>query len=124
MAFRTRKNGPPLRARRFVSVGDWLSSAAEAIAAVDRLVAAGLERNLAGLAAFRADRVVHPALAVEAAAVVARMLLCISASLAALRLIGESFFGVELLLVGSEDELLSAVLADDGFVAVHEIPLR
>ena len=102
-----------------------LSPASEAVAAVDRFVTARLERNLASLPAFRANCVKHHALsAVIAASVVTRMLLCISARLAALGFVGETLFGVELLLAGSKGELLSAIFADDGLVAVHEIPLR
>ena len=90
----------------------------EAVAAENRLVAAGLERNLAGLSALGADRVVH-----LAGAVVTVVLPCHPAGLAALGFVGEAFLGVKLLLAGCKREFLSAILADDGFVAKHEIPL-
>jgi hypothetical protein len=90
----------------------------EAIAAVNRTVVAGLKRNLAGLSALCAYRVEHLASA-SARTAFAR----VAANLAALRLVGEAFFGVELLFTGRKREFLSAILADEGLVVVHEIPL-
>lgn len=87
----------------------------EAIAAVDRAVFTGLERNLAGLSAFSADCVEHLAgLAVTSCA-----LTCSTACLATLRLIGKALFSVKFLLSGSEGEFLSAILADERLVSVH-----
>ena len=100
----------------------YLSPVFEAIAAKNRTIVPGLEGYLAGLAALGADGVKH--LTISAAVAAAAALAGLSAVFAALRFVGESLFGVELLLAGSKGELLSAVLADDGFVAVHEIPLK
>ena len=93
----------------------------EAIAAVDRTVCAGLERNFAGTAAGSADSVKHLALA--ALAVVGSTFAGIAAGFAALRLIGEALFSKKLLLVGGEGEFLSAIFADDRFVLEHVVPL-
>lgn len=62
----------------------------EAIAAVDRTVCTGLERNFAGTAAGSAYSVKHLALA--ALAVVGSTFAGITAGFAALRLIGEALF--------------------------------
>jgi hypothetical protein len=89
---------------------------AEAVAAVDRTVGAGLERNLAGLAAACAGCIVH----LTVAAATGRALLASrTAGLAALGFIGETLLGVEFLLAGGEGEAGSAIFADDGFVAEH-----
>ena len=91
--------------------------ASEAVAAIDRAVIARLEGNLAGLAAVGADSVEH--LARRAGDAFAG----IAAGFAALGLVGEALLGVKLLLTGGENEFLSAILADQGLVSVHEIPL-
>ena len=93
----------------------------EAIAAVDRTVCTGLERNFAGTAAGSAYSVKHLALA--ALAVVGSTFAGITAGFAALRLIGEALFSKKLLLVGGEGEFLSAIFADDRFVLEHVVPL-
>ena len=85
----------------------------EAIAAVDRTVCTGLERNFAGTAAGSAYSVKHLALAA----------LAVVGSTFALRLIGEALFSKKLLLVGGEGEFLSAIFADDRFVLEHVVPL-
>lgn len=51
------------------------------------------------------------------------VLLCISALLAALGFVCETFFCIEFLLTGGEDEFFSAVLAYKRFVCVHTIYL-
>jgi hypothetical protein len=94
-------------------------TSAEAIAAINGTVGAGLKRNLAGLAASGANCVVH-----LTAAAVTVLLPRVPAGLAALRLVGEALLRVKLLLAGSESEFLAAILADDDFVVVHEIPLK
>jgi len=89
---------------------------AEAIRAVDRTVRAGLEGNLAGFAAACANCIVH----LTVAAATGRALLAGgTAILAALGFIRETLFRVEFLLAGGEGEALSAIFADDGFVAEH-----
>ena len=93
----------------------------EAIAAVDRTVCTGLERNFAGTASGSAYSVKHLALA--ALAVVGSTFAGIAAGFAALRLIGEALFSKKLLLVGGEGEFLSAIFADDRFVLEHVVPL-
>ena len=79
----------------------------------------GLERDLAFLTAACAYCIIH--LALSCATVCC--LTCVAARLAALRLVGEALFSIELLLSGSEGEFLSAILADQSLVVVHEIPL-
>ena len=104
-----------------------LPLASEAIAAHDRTVGAGLERNLAGSAAFRANCVIHLARCVVAVSAIAGTasgcaLTSDTAGFAALRFVRKAFFGEKLLLVGSKGEFLSAIFADDGLVVVHLIP--
>jgi hypothetical protein len=92
----------------------------EAIAAVDRTISAGLEGDLAGLSACGANRIIH----LTAAAVSSASLACVAAGLAALRLVCEAFLGVKLLLAGSKHEFFSAILADQGLVVEHIVPLK
>src|SRR6266513_2302837 len=79
-----------------------------AIAALNRLSADRGERHFGGHAASVAGEADHCALA-ESAVAFARHLALVAAILAALRLIGETTFCVERLLVFAEHELLSAV---------------
>src|SRR5438477_5298094 len=96
----------------------------EARAAVDRLVAARLERNAgltAAVAAGRGEeltRAAHaPAAAVHAAArSAARRSACRAARRASARLVHETTGLVELLLARGPDEFLPAVLAGQGLV--------
>jgi hypothetical protein len=74
-----------------------------------------LERNLTGFSAFRTDSVIHLTGAVASGITLASN----SAGLAALWFIRKAFFGEKFLLAGSKGEFLSAIFADDGFVAVH-----
>lgn len=104
-----------------------LPVASEAIAAQDRSVGTGLERNLAGSSTFRAHCVIHLARRVVAVTAIAgsaagAVLTSNTAGFATLRFVRETFFGEKLLLVGSKGEFLSAIFADDGLVAVHQIP--
>ena len=78
-----------------------------------------LKGQLAGLAALRANSVIHLA----GSSVTAISLAGITAGLAALGLIGEALFCIELLLAGSENEFLSAFFTGQCLVSVHEIPL-
>jgi len=94
-----------------------LSSVREAVAAKYRTVISGLEGNLAGSSALSADSVEH--FAGCSLRTAARSLTGIAAGLAALRFIGETFFGVESLLISSEYELGTAIFASDNFVVVH-----
>jgi hypothetical protein len=104
----------------FVCLVDRLA-VAEAVAAVDGTVVAGLEGDLAGLAALSADSFEHLAGGRVGAG---HTLAGITAGLATLGLVGEAFLSVELLLTGGENEFLSAILADQGLVSVHGIPLQ
>jgi len=97
-----------------------LLSISEAIAAVNRTVGAGLKGNLALLAALGANGVKH----LTFAALTVSILSCHAAISAALRLVSETFFSVELLLTCSKSEFLSAILADEGLVFVHLVPLK
>ena len=90
---------------------------AEAIAAVNRTIRAGLEGDFAGFAAACAGCVIH--LTVAAATTGRALFAGRTAILAALGLIGETLFRVEFLLAGGEGEAGSAIFADDGFVAEH-----
>ena len=92
---------------------------AEAVAAVNGTITARFKRNLAGTSAICADGVKHHSLFASAG----RSLLARGAAIfAALRLVGEPFFRKKFLLAGGEGEVLSAIFADDDFVAKHELP--
>ena len=105
-----------------------LPVASEAIAALNRSVSGWLERNLTGLPAICAYRIVHLArcsVTVSAIAGTATpwcALTSDTAGFAALRFVRKAFFGEKFLLVGSKGEFLSAIFADDGLVVVHLIP--
>ena len=92
-------------------------SSAEAFAAVDGTVVAGLKGNLAGLAAFGADSVEHLA----GSSCVAGLLACIPAITAALRLVLKALFSIELLFPGSEHEFFPTVLANECFSLIPEM---
>jgi hypothetical protein len=83
------------------------SSVCKAVAAVDGTVAAGLERNLAFLAALGADCIVHHALGTSSDTLAG----CTAGS-AALGLVLEAALCVELLLTGGENELVAAICAN------------
>lgn len=91
----------------------------EAIAAIDRTIAARFERNLARFAALCTDRIVHRAVSAAGGVAFTR----VAAGPAALRLVCKALFGVEFLLAGSEGELLTAIFASQDLVVVHGIPL-
>ena len=94
-------------------------SVLEALAAVDGTVVVRLERNLALLTAVGAGSVEHLA----GRSLTALSLTGVAAITASLGLVGEALLGVELLLAGGENEFASAILADNGLVSVHVIPL-
>src|SRR5439155_2464899 len=105
----------------------------EAIGAVDRLVAARLERNARFLAAVAANRAEHLALTTAVSATAAAATTTTAGatrravSRATARRVLQSTRGVELLLAGRPDELLPAVAAGQGLVLkTHVIspPLR
>ena len=85
----------------------------EAVAAIHGTVVSGLERDLGGRPALRADRVEHLAI------IAARGLAAGAAVFAADRLILEPFLRVKLLLAGRKDEFLTAILAYQCFVLEH-----
>jgi hypothetical protein len=93
----------------------YLSS--ETVAAINRAIGAGLERNLAGFSALGTNCIIHLTSTTISARVVP--LACITAGLTTLRLVGETLFSEKLLFVGGESEFLSAIFADDGFVLKH-----
>jgi hypothetical protein len=95
-----------------------IGSVLEALAAVDGTIVVGLEGNLALLATVSAYSVEHLASGSLATACLARL----TALTASLGLIGEALLSVEFLLAGRENELLSAILADQCLVSVHVIP--
>ncbi len=92
-----------------------------AIAAINRAFGTRLERNFARFSARCANCVEHLAITAVSAGVVAS-LAGITAPLATLRLIGEPFVSEKFLFAGRECELLTAILADEGFVFKHGIP--
>jgi len=92
-----------------------LLSLAEAFAAINRTIFAGLEGNLAGVAALGANRIVHLAGAADTAG----SFTCVSACLAALRLVGKALLGEEFLLAGREYEFASTFLTGESFVFEH-----
>ena len=98
------------------------SVASEAIAAQDRPVGTRLERNLTVFPALGANCVVHLARRSIAGTASGVALASDTAGFATLRLVREALFGEKFLLVGSKGEFLSAIFADDSFVAVHQIP--
>ena len=90
----------------------------ETITAINGAVIAGLKGNFAGFATFGANGVEHLALA----ALAATAPVCfagIAAIFATLGFIGETFFSVEFLLIGGENELGATVFAGDSFVLEH-----
>ena len=91
---------------------------AEAIATVNGAIATRLKRNLAGTTTICADCVIHDTLFAAAGALLAGD----AAIFAALRLVGKSFFRKKFLFAGGEGEVLSAIFADDDFVAIHVLP--
>ena len=108
-----------------VSPAGTLALFAEAIAAVDRAVATGLERNRGVLAAFCADHGMHltralavspaPAPKSSAGPLVAS---CLTASLAALWVVSETLFSVECLIIRTKGEALPTFRATKGSVLV------
>ena len=90
---------------------------AEAVTAVNRTVVVRLEGNLAGVATLGANRVKH--LTGCTRSITARILAVGTAALASLGLVGEALLCVKFLLAGSKGEFLSAIFADQSFVAVH-----
>lgn len=92
----------------------------ETIAAVDGAITAGLERNLARLAALGANGIEHltAAAAISATNIA---LASITAALATLRLIGKALLCKKLLFAGSESELLAAIFTSDLFVLEHVV---
>jgi hypothetical protein len=97
----------------------------KALSAVDRLVAARLERHFGRTSAAAACRTEHLALttAVEARTAPSAAAFCGFAGGSAVRasagFVLETLLSVELLLAGSERELLSAVDASDKLIGIH-----
>jgi hypothetical protein len=98
----------------------------EAIAAVHRLIAAGLERNLGNAAALAARGLEHltalsaaAAHAAAAAGTRTHLLARAAAIGATVRFVLEAFAGIELLFTGGERELPSAVHTIQHFINVH-----
>ena len=93
---------------------------AETIAAIDRTITARLKWNRAGVPALRTNGIEHSTLTTVVSGVA---FTGIAAGLTALRFIGKAFLREKLLLAGSKGELLAAILAGDGLVLKHVIPL-
>ena len=87
----------------------------ETFAAIHGAVFPGLEGHLGGLAAVRADGVVHFA----GSAVVAGCLVGLTALTAAGGLVLETLFSVEFLFASSKHEFIAAVTAHQRFVLIH-----
>jgi hypothetical protein len=100
----------------------------EAVAAIDRLVAAGLERNFRYAAALAARRSEHFARAAAAHAIASAATRTVgthrfprlTAILATVGLVLKTFLFVKALLARAEDEFPSAVHAVQHFICVHE----
>ena len=80
-----------------------------------------LERNQAGVATLGANRLKSLA-GCTGSSLTARVLAVGTACLASLGLVGEALLCVKFLLAGSKGEFLSAIFADQYFVAVHRLP--
>ena len=91
------------------------ASRGEAFAAVNRSVARGLERDLARLAAFRANGVEH------LSGFAAGVLSLVTARFASLGLVLEALLSVELLLTRREHEVRTAFLALQSLVLEHVV---
>jgi len=90
------------------------ASCFEALAAVNGSVAAGLESELSLAATLRAN--CHEILALASLSILSLVAAC----LAALRLILEALFSIELLLARRKDEFLAAISACEGYVLVND----
>ena len=91
--------------------------AGEAIAAVNRAIGLRLERNTRFAAAGSAGS------GEILTGTTGSVLACVAAGLAALRLILEASLSVELLLAGSENELVAAFFAYSSLIFVHDFTL-
>jgi hypothetical protein len=121
-----KRKAPPIgrcfsRVSRIYAWQKSVVSVAEAVVAVDGAIIVGLKGNLAGLTALGANSVEH--LAGRSSTLTALCLAGIAAIAASLGLVGEALLCVELLISGGENEFASAILADNGLVSVHGIPL-
>ena len=85
----------------------------EAIAAINRTVISGLERNFCFASAGSADGREHFLLAGSA------IFSGVAAGLASLGFVCEAFFVVEVLFACSKNEFRAAVFANKGFVLKH-----
>jgi hypothetical protein len=90
---------------------------AEAIAAVNRAVATGLERNRGIFAAFCADHGMHLTRAL-AIAITALVTSGLTARITALWFVSEALHRMERLIVRAEGKRLPTVLAREGLVLV------
>ena len=96
----------------------------EAIAAVNRAVASGLERHRGVPAAFCANYRVHLTSATAESVAVALGALGLAAVRAAFRLVGVAFLSVVRLIVRGERERLATLNTGEGSVLViHSLPL-
>jgi hypothetical protein len=84
-----------------------------AVAAINRSVVAGLERNLRFFSASCACG------REELTGGLGRIFLCVAAGLASLRLVLEALFSIEFLFSGCENEFRSAILAYQCLVLIH-----
>lgn len=90
--------------------------AGKTIAAIDRTVGSGLERNCAIFAARCANGIIHFALSPATPAVFAG----ITAVFASLGLVIETLLLIEILFTRSEYKFLAAILANDRFVLKNQ----
>ena len=97
---------------------DKLTILAEAIAAVNRTIAAWTERHLSFNATGSANYIMHFSLR-AAVTTVHSLLASGTASRAAARLIGETFLCVEILLRSGKYEVSTALTASKSFVLGH-----
>ena len=94
-------------------IGSVATTECKALAAVDSLTLSRIERNLAFLAAISANCIEH------LSCTLCTVLASITARLASLGLVLEALLCIELLLTGSEHEVLTAILAFQRLVLKH-----
>ena len=99
----------------YITVLLCVASCLEARAAINGSVVGGLECKLCLAAALRAGS--DEVLTLASLCV----LFLVAASLAALRLVLEALFSIELLLARCKDEFLSAISACEGYVFINDL---
>ena len=113
LQYRRQKNSPARYRAGLPCLYLFAAHIGEALAAIDRTILAGLERNSGFLAAVRTDSGIH--FTVSLGGVLTR----VTARLAALGLVYKALGCVELLFTGGKYKFIAAFLADESLVLVH-----